>query len=103
MNTRVIMEKPLAILRSSFCDFRGGEGDEIEIYAKDFAKAEVGTTWCADDTCGCGRGNNCESLKVVYKDDRGVAAVYHNWGTTNEDNPKDWEGEPELWWFELVM
>lgn len=35
------------------------------------------------------------------KNEKGVAVIYRNWGTTDSDNPEDWEEEPELWWIEL--
>lgn len=102
MKTNVIAEQPMITLKSQYSDFKGGEGEVINIFAKDLKAAEIGEEWVADFTNCCGRGNDCESLKVVYKDDRGVAAVYRNWGTTNEDNPEDWEEEPQLLWFELA-
>jgi hypothetical protein len=102
MKTSVLVEAPIVTLRSDFCDFQGGRGEEINLYAKDFKEATVGKIWSADYTGSCRRGNNCESLEVVYKNKRGVAVLYRNWGTTNADNPKDWAEKPKLWWIEIA-
>lgn len=101
METKVLVESPIVVLESDYCDFRGGRGEEIHLYARDFKEAMVGKIWTADYVGSCGRGNSCESLEVVYKNERGVAVIYRSWGTTDSDNPEDWEEKPELWWIEL--
>lgn len=102
METKVLVESPIVVLESDYCDFRGGRGEEINLYPRDFKEAMVGKIWTADYVGNCGRGNSCESLEVVYKNEKGVAVIYHNWGTTNSDDPEDWEADPELWWIELA-
>ena len=98
MNTRVIVEEPMVMLQSN-CAF-SDEHEYIEIYAAELRAAEIGKTWEAS-YCANGRGNQCESVEVVYKTTSGVALLYRRWGTTDSDNPQPWEDDPELWWVEL--
>lgn len=101
MKTNVIIEEPIFILESDYNDMRGNSGETVRVYADDLKKAKVGDEWAATDTNGCGRGNVCESIEVVYKTDSGVAVLYRRWGTTDSNNPEDWEDEPQLIWVEL--
>ena len=98
METKVFVDNPMFGLQSS-CSW-SDKGDWIEVYAADLRRAEVGTIWSAD-FCDNGRGNDCESAEVVYKTAEGVAVLYRRWGTTDSDDPKPWENDPELWWIEL--
>ena len=95
METKVILEQPMIVLKSS-CAF-SYEGECVEIFASDLHKAEVGKRWVAD-YCDNGRANECESLEVVYKTAKGIALVYSRWGTTDADMPQSWEDDPQLWW-----
>ena len=101
MKTNVIVEEPLFILTSDFNDMRGNSGETVKVYASDLKKAKVGDDFAATYTNGCGRGNVCESIEIIYKTDSGCAVLHRVWGTTDEDTPKDWEEEPQLIWVEL--
>lgn len=76
METKVLVESPIVVLESDYCDFRGGRGEEIHLYARDFKEAMVGKIWTADYVGSCGRGNSCESLEVVYKNKKGGLPLF---------------------------
>ena len=50
----------------------------------------------------CGRDLFEESAEVVYKTDKGAAVLFRSWGTTDDPNPEDWEGDLFLKWFEFA-
>ncbi len=98
METKTIVEEPAFSLRGNAY---GVDDNVIEIGFSDLRKAEVGKEWVAENPSNIGRAEHWESLKIVFKDDRGCACLLRRWGTTNEDNPVDWKDEPVLYWVEF--
>ncbi|MDD4779232.1 MAG: hypothetical protein PHT02_01320 [Tissierellia bacterium] len=94
----VICEKPLFTLCGTSYN---GCGDIIHITSAMLKNATIGTKWEGRDSHNCGRDLDEESLEIIYKNERGCSCLYRQWGTTDDDNPKDWEKEPKIIWFEL--
>lgn len=98
MRTEVIQEKPAYFLRAS--SYNGREED-VEVSFTDLRNAKVGDKWENHDSHNCGRDLLEESVEVVYKTDKGVAALLRVEGTTDSPNPEPWAQEPRLTWFEF--
>lgn len=90
MNVETIHEEPLLSVVKPY------EGGNLEIYAADLKAAEVGTTWETENQdCFPNRTCTwCESFKVVYKDDHGVAILHRKEYCDGDDIVK-------LLWIEL--
>ena len=101
MRMNSFKEEPIFILNSSVNDFKGSEGETIEIYIEEIKRAEVGKTWAASNPTNCGRGVFEEGIEIVYKTREGAAILHRKWGTTDSDNPLPWEDAPELIWIEF--
>lgn len=73
METRTIIEEPIFAVRKPY------DGEDLEIYAADLKSAEVGTKWVTTNQ-DCYPNRTCEweeRFEVVYKNDLGVAVLYH--------------------------
>lgn len=76
-------------------------GDDLRIYAADLKAAEVGKEWRTEkqDRYPNATCTWYESYKVVYKDDNGVAVLYHYDEATGRDYYQNEHNE--LFWVEL--
>ena len=95
MKTRTIVEAPLFAVRKPY------DGEDLEIYAADLKSAEVGAKWVTTNQ-DCYPNRTCdweESFEVVYKNDLGVAILYHCEEATSCDYHHD--EEVELIWVAL--
>jgi len=93
MNTRIIGEEPLVVLRGD--SYNGGRDHPVT--KKMLEAASVGDMFVADSN-NCGRGETLQSLKVVYRDASGCGALLQTIRSTDEANPHQSE-ELELIWF----
>lgn len=98
MKTMTIEEQPIFVLEYQNYEY----GTHLDVYVADLKNAKVGTVFTPAANTNCGRGIREESLKVVWKDDTGIAAVYSVCGTTDSVFPEDWEEEDTLIWFKIV-
>ena len=95
MKVNTIKEQPVFTVDKPYL------GDDLEIYASDLKAAEVGKEWHTENQ-DCYPNRTCtwsESYKVVYKDDNGVAVLYHYDEATGRDYHQDEHNE--LIWVEL--
>lgn len=97
MTTIVVEEEPLIVLHYSDYNTSG----TYAVYASMLAKADVGTEFSVSCHNTCGRGVYDQRLKVVFKDDRGVACVLSRFGTTDDPNPVEEEFPDQLIWFRI--
>ena len=98
METTVIEEQPIFTLRYS--DYNT-TSTHMEIYPSDLKNHEVGHEFAISPDSNCGRDIHDEILKIVYKDENGVACVHRKFGTSDDMSPTPWELKPQLIWFEL--
>lgn len=82
-----------------YTDYNGG--GKLDVRYEDIKSAQVGDIFSVYRDNSCGRGVDEQTLKIVYRDERGAAGLLRRFGTTDEPNPKEWENEPELIWFEF--
>lgn len=95
MKTKTIIEEPIFSIEKPY-------GETFKLYASDLKAAEVGQKWVTEnqDQYPNRRYTWDEIFQVVYKNDRGVAILYHVENTAGGDY---WEEEEqvELIWVEL--
>ena len=84
-----------------FASSYNGNEDPVVVSFADLRSAKVGDRWENTDSHNCGRALYEESAEVVYKTAKGVAVLFRSWGTTDDPNPENWDGEPRLAWFEF--
>lgn len=75
--------------------------EELEIYASDLKKAKVGDVFKLDFKSNIGCEVRRDSLNIIYKSDRGVAAILMCEGITYDPLPEEWEEEDMLIWFQF--
>lgn len=99
MQAEVRKENPAYILCA-----RSYNGDEepINVSFDDLRNAKVGDRWENTDSHNCGRALLEQSLEVIHKTANGVAVLSRIWGTTDEPDPRPWESDPKLIWFEFT-
>ena len=98
METAVIEEKPIFTLRYS--DYNT-PSQHLDIFANDLKNNDIGHEFTIYPNSVCGRDVHDETLKIVYKDDHGVACIHRKFGMTDDMSPEPWELKPQLIWFEL--
>ena len=101
METGIIIEDPIFTLRggSGWSD----ESDELTLVGiDDLKRAGVGQEWLALNRTNIGRDAYSASLKVVYKDQDGVAVLLRCWGTRDTPAAPEWEDPPVLHWVEFL-
>jgi hypothetical protein len=96
METNTIKEGKAFTVNTRCCDVVHVN----EISWQELREATVGQSFDAGPPSS-GRGVEQEVLKIVYKDNQGVAGVFSVWGTTNYPKPKDWKHDDKLLWFEF--
>lgn len=82
-----------------YTDYDGG--GKLDVTFDDLKRFPVGHIISVFRDNNCGRGVDEQTLQIVYRDERGAACLLRRFGTTDEPNPKEWENEPELIWFEF--
>jgi hypothetical protein len=98
MNVDVQFENPAFFLRA-----RNGYSAEYEEKAvswEELRRASVGTRWEVRDRSNCVRASRSEAATVVFRDHRGVAVLFREWGTTDDQNPRPFE-RVDLVWYEF--
>lgn len=99
MKTGVVKENNLAFTLMAIS--YGTDWKIISITFGELRKCKVGDVFECYPEGNVQRGVQEEQATVVYKKDNGVAVLHEKWGTTNEENPKDWEDDPLLIWYEF--
>lgn len=92
-----IMEGIAFKLESS--DYNGTEFREVSW--SELRNSAVGDRFEVERSSNCGRDVCEESAKVVYKDDQGCALVFNSYRTSDDPNPREWDEEPMLQWFQF--
>lgn len=93
MKTSVIAQEPAIILIGN--SYNGGE--DCEISWQELRDAKIGESWSSDNY-NCARAMHVETLKIVYKDDDGIACTKRTEKSTDSPNAQRSE-VTELVWF----
>lgn len=103
MTVDVVNEEPAFTLHGCGGWDTEPENDElVPVSWQELREAPVGHTWQALYRGNIRRAIRNESATVVFRSERGCALLFRRWGVTDSDNATDWEGAPELVWYEFL-
>jgi hypothetical protein len=99
MKTNVIVQNPAFTLDYSDYNTQGSR----QVTWEELKNDPIGTEYDGMPCGGtCGRDIRDEQAKIIYRDENGVAVLFTTIRSTDDPNPKGYELEPILTWFQYT-